>query len=235
VPVAVVTGASSGIGAELCRALRARGWLVVGLSRRAAPDADEHEACDVGDRTAVEAVAARVLERHPQIGLLANGAGVAGRAGFLDASPELVEEVTRTNYLGSVWALRAFLPGLAAGSWVVNVVSVAGTVADGPYSASKHAQLCFSRALAVELGRRGIAVLTVNPGYVETPGFPQRTRHGGLVGRLVVDPPLVVERILDGIDRDRREIFVPRWYRPAMWIQAALPGTIARARALRHR
>jgi NAD(P)-dependent dehydrogenase (short-subunit alcohol dehydrogenase family) len=231
--VAVVTGASSGIGAELCRALRGRGWLVVGLSRRAAPDADEHEPCDVGDRAAVDAVAARVLERHARIGLLVNG--VAGRHGFLDATPELVEGVVRTNYLGSVWALRAFLPGLTPGSWVVNVVSVAGTVADGPYSASKHAQLCFSRALAVELGRRGIAVLTVNPGYVETPGFPQRTRRGSLVGRLVVDPPLVVARILDGIDRDRREIFVPRWYRSAMWIQAALPGTIARARALRRR
>jgi NAD(P)-dependent dehydrogenase (short-subunit alcohol dehydrogenase family) len=233
--VAVVTGASSGIGAELCRALRGRGWLVVGLSRRPSPDADEHEPCDVADRAAVEAVAARVLERHPRIGLLVNGAGVAGRHGFLDATPELVEGVVRTNYLGSVWALRAFLPGLAPGSWVVNVVSVAGTVADGPYSASKHAQLCFSRALAVELGRRGIAVLTVNPGYVETPGFPQRTRHGRLVSRLVVDPPLVVARILEGIDRDRREIFVPRWYRSAMWIQAALPGTIARARALRRR
>jgi NAD(P)-dependent dehydrogenase (short-subunit alcohol dehydrogenase family) len=208
---------------------------VVGISRRASHDADEHESCDVSDRAAVEGVAARVLERHPRIGLLVNGAGMPGRGGFLDAAPELVEDVVRTNYLGSVWSLRAFLPGLARGSWVVNVVSVAGTVADGPYSASKHAQLCFSRALAFELGRRGIAVLTVNPGYVETPGFPQRTRRGRLAGRLVVDPPLVVERILDGIDRDRREIFVPRWYRPAMWIQAALPGTIARARALRRR
>jgi NAD(P)-dependent dehydrogenase (short-subunit alcohol dehydrogenase family) len=235
VRVAVVTGASSGIGAELCRALRARGHLVVGLSRRAAPAADEHELCDVADRAGVDAVAANVLERHPRIDLLANVAGMAGRRRFLDAEPELVEALVDTNYLGSVWTLRAFLPGLAPGSWVVNVVSVAGTVADGPYSASKHAQLCFSRALAAELGRRGVSVLTVNPGYVETPGFPQRSRHGALGRRLVVDPPLVVERILDGLKHDRREIFVPRWYRPAMWIQAALPGTIARARALRRR
>jgi NAD(P)-dependent dehydrogenase (short-subunit alcohol dehydrogenase family) len=233
--VAVVTGASSGIGAELCRALRSRGWRVVGLSRRPSPEADEHEPCDVADRAAVDAIGARVLERHPRIDLLANVAGIAGRRGFLDAEPELVEATVATNYLGSVWTLRAFLPGLAPGSWVVNVVSVAGTVADGPYSASKHAQLCFSRALSVELGRRGVPVLTVNPGYVETPGFPQRTRHAGFAQKLVVDPPLVVERILDGVERDRREIFVPRWYRPAMWIQAALPGTISRARALRRR
>ena len=80
-----------------------------------------------------------------------------------------------------------------------------------------------------------MSVLTVNPGYVETPGFPQRARHRALARRLVVDPSLVVERILDGVEHNRREIFVPRWYRPAMWIQAALPGTIARARALRRR
>src|SRR5262245_65202635 len=110
--VAVVTGASSGIGAELCRALRARGWRVVGLSRRDAPEADEHESCDVADRAAVEAVAASVLERHARIDLLANVAGMAGRRRFLDAEPELVEALVDTNYLGSVWTLRSFLPGL---------------------------------------------------------------------------------------------------------------------------
>src|SRR5690348_5028806 len=107
--VAVVTGASSGIGAALCRELRSRGWLAVGLSRRPAPDADEHETCDVADRASVEAAAARVLARHPQLGLLVNNAGVAGRADFLDAEPELVESLMGTNYLGSVWCLRAFL------------------------------------------------------------------------------------------------------------------------------
>jgi NAD(P)-dependent dehydrogenase (short-subunit alcohol dehydrogenase family) len=231
--VAVVTGASSGIGAALCRELRAQGWHVVGLSRSPAQDVDEHEPCDVADRGEVDAVAARVLGRHPQIDMLVNNAGVGGRQGFLRADPELIERLTRTNYLGSVWTLRAFLPGLGADSRVVNVVSVAGTVADGPYSASKHAQLAFSRAAAVELGRRGIPVLTVNPGYVETPGFPQSTRFGALAGRLVVDPDFVVARILDAVEHDRREIFVPRWYRPAAWAQALFPGLIARARARR--
>src|SRR3954471_8128199 len=154
--VAVVTGASSGIGEEIARLLAARGDLCVLLARRAerlgalAEElGGEAEPCDVSDRAAVEAVAARVLERHPRIDLLANVAGVPGRRGFLDAEPELVEAVLDTNYLGSVWTLRASLPGLAPGSWVVNVASVAGTVADGPYSASKHAQLCFSRAVGV--------------------------------------------------------------------------------------
>jgi len=229
--VAVVTGASSGIGAALCRELRADGWHVVGLSRRAAPDADEHEECNVADREAVEAVAARVLERHPRIDLLVNNAGIAGREAYLAARPELVEELVRTNYLGSVWTLRAFLPGLGPGSHVVNVVSVAGVIAVGPYSASKHAQLGFSRSIAVELAPRGISVHTVNPGFVETPGFPQQGRFPFPLGRLVVDPPFVAARIVDAVRRDRRELYVPRWYRPVAWIQTFFPGAVARLRA----
>src|SRR5437899_162034 len=124
--VAVVTGASSGIGAALSRELRTRGWHVVGLSRRPAPEADEHEECDVSDRAAVERVAASVLERHPEIELLVNGAGFTARTSFFGAEPDSIEAVVRTNYLGSVWVLRAFLPGLGPGSHVVNVVSVAG-------------------------------------------------------------------------------------------------------------
>jgi NAD(P)-dependent dehydrogenase (short-subunit alcohol dehydrogenase family) len=212
------------------RALQTRGTLVVGLSRRPSA-ADEHEECDVADREAVDAVASRVLERHPRIDLLVNNAGVGARGSFLDAGPERIEQVIRVNYLGSVWSTLAFLPGLGEGSHVVNLVSVAGTVAVGPYSASKHAQLAFSRSLSAELAPRGIKVHTVNPGYVETEGFEQRERFGPLLGRLVIDPPLVVERLLAAVDHDHREITVPRWYRPAAWAQALAPGAFASARA----
>ncbi len=122
----------------------------------------------------------------------------------------------RVNYLGSVWCLRAFLPALeAAGrSDVVNIVSVAGAVAfppSGPYSASKHAQLAFSRATAGELRSRGIHVHTVNPGFVETEGFPQAsTLRSALLRRLVVRPEDVARHVLKTIERDRRETFVPR-------------------------
>jgi NAD(P)-dependent dehydrogenase (short-subunit alcohol dehydrogenase family) len=179
----------------------------------------------------VDAVAARVLERHPTVDLLVNNAGVAGRGGFLDAGPERIEDVMRVNYLGSVWVTLAFLPALEPGAHVVNVVSVAGTVADGPYSASKHAQLAFSRGLAVELASQGIKVHAVLPGFVETPGFPQRGRFPPPLHRLVAQPSLVVERLLAAVDGDRREIVVPRWYRPAAWVQALLPSLVATARA----
>ena len=211
------------------RALKERGTHVIGISRGGS-EADEHETCDVGDREAVEAVARRVLERHPRIDLLVNNAGVGARGDFLDAGPERIEQVVRVNYLGSVWTTLAFLPGLAEGSHVVNVVSVAGMWAIGPYSASKHAQLAFSRSLAVELGPR-IKVHTVSPGFVETPGFPQRGRWPRPLYRFVAHPPLVVARLLDAVDKDKREIVVPRWYRPVAWLQALAPGLVASATA----
>jgi NAD(P)-dependent dehydrogenase (short-subunit alcohol dehydrogenase family) len=241
--VAVVTGGSSGIGAAIARALRKRGWECVLLARgeeRLRPFAEElgaeWELCDVGDRDAVERVAARVAERHPRVSLLVNNAGIPGRGGFLRSMPERVKEVTRTNYLGGVWCLHAFLPALeaAAPSDVVNVVSVAGTVTagkGGPYTASKHAQLAFSRSVSIELRPRRIRVHTILPGFVETEGFPQRTRFGTKLGALVVEPELIAERVIAAVERDRREVFVPRWYRIAPLAQALAPGLVARVAA----
>lgn len=244
--VAVVTGASSGIGAAVARGLSARGYRCVVLARRAdrlralAEEIDgEAEPCDVADRDAVEEVAARVLERHPRIRLLVNNAGVSGRAAFLDADPEAVEATIRVNYLGSVWCLRAFLPGLRAGAPadVVNVVSVAGTVAfppSGPYCASKHAQLAFSRATAAELRREGIRVHTVKPGFAETEGFPQSWLPRP-VQRLVIGPEDVAAHILRSLERGRGETTVPGYYAPAGFLQALLPNVFARALSLRRR
>ncbi|MDE3024598.1 MAG: SDR family oxidoreductase [Acidobacteriota bacterium] len=236
--VAVVTGASSGIGAETARALARDGWRCVLVARRedrlrelAEETGGEVEVCDVRDRGSVDATAARVLARHPQIHLLVNNAGVAGRSDFLEAAPETIEDVVRTNYLGSVWCLRAFLPGLesAAPSDVVNIVSVAGEVSfppSGPYSASKHAQLAFSRATAAQLRRRRIRVHTVKPGFVETEGFPQ----GWLprpAQRLVVGPDAVARHVLASLEHGRGETSVPRYYGLAGRLQAFIPNTFA--------
>jgi short-subunit dehydrogenase len=194
----------------------------------------EYDLCDVGRRADVERVAAAVLARHPQIHLLVNNAGIPGRAGFTAIDLDRLEELLRVNYLGAVWCLRAFLPGLeAAGrSDVVNIVSVAGTVAfspSGPYSASKHAELAFSRSTAAELRARGIHVHTVNPGLVETEGFPQASAlRSALIRRVVVGPEHVARHVLRVLERDKRETFVPRWYRiPAIALVLAR-GVIAR-------
>ncbi len=194
----------------------------------------EVERCDVSNRLAVERMAAVVRERHPALDLLVNNAGIPGRSGFLAIEAELLEQVMRTNYLGSVWCLRALLPALGASRQadVVNIVSVAGTVAfapSGPYSASKHAQLAFSRSVTSELRPRGIRVHTVNPGFVETEGFPQRaTLRNAIFRRLVIEPDAVARAVLHALDHDRREVFVPRVFRIASIAQALLPNVVGR-------
>lgn len=244
--VAVVTGASSGIGAETVRMLSRRGWTCVLVARRrdrleqlAAETGGEAEPCDVGDREAVEGIAAAVLERHPAVHLLVNNAGIPGRSGFLTADPGWIEELVRTNYLGGVWCLRAFLPGLERGapSDVVNVVSVAGTIAvphSAPYAASKFAQIAFSRATASELLPRGIRVHTANPGFVHTEGFPNVDRfRSPLWRRLVIRPERVAEHVVSLIGTGKAETFVPGWYRPVALVQALAPGGLVRLLAAR--
>jgi len=237
VQVAVVTGGATGIGAAVARELAEREWRCVLVGRReerlretAEEVGGEYEVCDVADRDAVSRMAASVRERHPEVGLLVNNAGVAGRGNYLDLPPERIEELMRINYLGSVWCLLEFLPALeaAAPSHLVNVASVAGTVAIGPYSASKHAQLAFSRSVARELRPRGIHVHTINPGFVHTEGFPQDWLLRRRYGRVVVGPEYVAERIVQAIERDQGEIFVPRWYRAAAIGQALVPGILRR-------
>jgi short-subunit dehydrogenase len=235
VAVAVVTGASSGFGVEIARRLAARGDRCVLLARRAdrldalAAEIDgEAEPCDVSDRAAVDAVAARVLERHPQIDILVNNAGISGRTSFVDGDVEKIENLIRINYLGSVWCLNAFLPGLlaAAPSHVVNIVSVAGVVAgppSGPYAASKHAQLAFSRTVAAELRSHGVRVHTVKPGFTETEGFPQKWLPRP-VQRIVIGPEEVADHVLRSIERNRGETTVPWFYGPLGAMQDMLPN-----------
>lgn len=238
--VALITGGGTGIGAAVARRLATDGWKCILVGRREEPlralaaelDA-EVEVCDVSDQAAVEGLAAAVGQRHSALGLLVNSAGIAGRVNFLDASPERVERLVAINYLGALWVTRALLPLLEAAqnARVVNIVSVTGTVAMGPYSASKHAQLALSRSLAVELRPRGIRVLTVNPGFVETEGFPQERL--GRLQAVVVGPEYVADRIVRALRRGRTEIFVPGWYRTAAWLQSLAPGALARLRGRR--
>ena len=233
---AVVTGASSGIGEATARELARRGWQIVLVARRrerlerlAAALGGEFEVCDVAERETVERAGASILQRHPRIDLLVNNAGIPGRGDFFSLEPERIEAVVKTNYLGGVWVTRALGPGLQAGSHVVNVVSVAGTVADGPYSASKHAQLAFSRSLASAMRGTGIAVHAVLPGFVETEGFPQKTvLRSAFFRRRVIEPELVAERIANAVESGKRELFVPRWYRIFSLAQVLAPGLSAR-------
>ena len=183
-------------------------------------------------------MAARVLERHPAIHLLVNNAGMPARGTFLTVEPELIERVIHVNYLGGVWVTRALLPGLrwagaAEGAHVVNLISVSGTTAFAPagaYSASKHAQLAFSRSLAAALRGSGVAVHSVLPGFVETEGFPQKgVLKSPLLGRFVIDAPRVAEAVVNAVEKGKREVTVPWFpYRLFSILQALTPGLISR-------
>jgi len=239
VKLAVVTGASSGIGEATARELARRGWRPVLVARRqdrlerlATELGGEYEVCDVSDRAEVDRAAAAILQRHPRIHLLVNNAGIPGRGTFFSLEPERIEAVLRTNYLGGVWMVRALEAALQPGAHVVNVVSVAGTVAfapAGPYAASKHAQLAFSRSLAGLFADRGVRVHTVLPGFVETEGFPQRSvLRNPFFRRAVIAPDMVAERIANAVESGKRELYVPRWYRLFSLAQVLLPGLSAR-------
>jgi short-subunit dehydrogenase len=244
--VAVVTGASSGIGEATARLLASRGWRCVLVARRedrlraiAAEIGGEVEVCDVADRAAVEAAGARVLARHPQIHLLVNNAGIPARGSFLTLEPERIELVMRVNYLGGVWCTRALLAGLeasvAAGERadVVNIVSVAGTVAfapAGPYAAAKHAQLAFSRSCGAALRRRGIGCHAVLPGFLETEGFPQHSvLRSRTLRRFMTDTDSVAKAVLSAVERNRGEVIVPWFpYRLVSLGQALFPTLTSR-------
>ena len=243
--VAVVTGASSGIGEATARALVTTGWHCVHVARRedrlralADEIGGEVEVCDVGDRTEVEALAARVLERHPAIHLLVNNAGIPARKPFQEVDLDLVEEVSRVNYLGGVWMTRSLLPGLrcaasAGRGHIVNVVSIAGAVAfapSGAYTAAKHAQLAFSRSLQASLRGSGIDVHTILPGYVQTEGFPQKQLlEHPLLRHIVVQPESVARAIVKTVESGGREVVVP-WlpYRPASLLYGVAPALVSR-------
>lgn len=243
--IAVVTGASSGIGEATARALAAAGWHCVHVARRedrlralANEIGGEVEVCDIGVHADVDALGARLLERHPSIHLLVNNAGIPARRTFAEAELDLVDEVARVNYLGGVWMTRALLPGLQSDAspgrrHIVNVVSIAGAVAFAPagaYAASKHAQLAFSRSLQASLRGSGIDVVTIMPGYVQTEGFPQRSLlEHRLLRHIVVQPEKVAETIVTAIERRRKEVVVP-WlpYRPASLLYGVAPAFVSR-------
>jgi short-subunit dehydrogenase len=243
--IAVVTGASSGIGAAIARRLAERGWRCVLVARRedrlralAEEIGGEVELCDVGDRDAVEALAARILVRHPAVHLLVNNAGIPARGDFLVVDLDRIQRVMEVNYLGGVWCTRALMPGLRVaagqgGAHIVNLVSVAGTAAFAPagaYAASKHAQLAFSRSLAAALRGSGIRVHSVLPGFVETEGFPQKgVLKSPLLGKFVIQPPRVANAVVDAVEKDKAEVTVPWFpYRLVSIAQALMPRVVGR-------
>jgi uncharacterized protein len=230
--VALITGASSGIGAATARRLaREPGARLVLVARR--EDRLRELASEVGRATIVAAdliqedapgrVADVVEREHGRLDLLVNNAGGAWRGRFGEAGWEDVRRHMALNFDQVVRLTEALLPILrgSSPSAVVNVGSVAGRVSranSGAYSASKFALAGWSDALHLEELPHGVHVGLVLPGFVHTEGFPQRELRARLVTRrLVSRPERVAEAIVDaGLNR-RPERYVPRPY----WLAAA--------------
>jgi len=252
--VVVVTGASSGIGRATALAFAKRGARVVVAARRlerlrdleALIRSKDGEAlaveCDVTSAEQVRELASLVEERFGRCDVLVNNAGVSGGGRFEDVSWEHLDRVVKTNLLGVVYGVKAFLPLMRAGSGghIVNVASLAAEHrAPGLaiYTATKagvlalseclnlemnHSKIpAFSESLDHEVSSRGVRVTAVNPGLVRTEGFPQSE-----MPRMVVMPSERVARaIVHVVERGKAPVLsVPRWMGGLEVFRILLPG-----------
>jgi uncharacterized protein len=230
--IALVTGASSGIGEATARRLArepdAQLVLVARREERLRALAEELGGATVvaKDLTAADSpaeVAAAVEREHGRLDLLVNNAGAAWRGRFGDAGWENVRRHMELNFDAVVRLTEALLPLLrrAAPSAIVNVSSTAGRVGrgnSGGYSASKFALAGWSDSLHAEERANGVHVGLVLPGFVATEGFPQRELRGSAITRWAVSTPdKVAEAIVQTGPGGKAERYVPRPY----WLAAA--------------
>jgi NAD(P)-dependent dehydrogenase (short-subunit alcohol dehydrogenase family) len=168
--VAVVTGASRGIGQAIAAALAAAGARVAGCARHAAAGV---LACDVSRPADVAAFAEEVLRRFGSPDVVVNNAGIVVRSRVDELAIDDWEAVMDSNLKGTFLVTRAFLPAMRArrSGRIVNIASISGrqgTAGLTAYCAAKHGVVGFTRALAEEVRADGITVNAVCPGSVDT-------------------------------------------------------------------
>lgn len=241
---ALITGASSGIGAAVARRLDDEGgWRLV-LSgrdpsrlREIAEDASATAfAADLTRPGADRRLADFTLATVGPVDLLVAGAGAGWAGEFLDMPPHLIDEVIDINVLATLRLVRLLLPGMVeAGSGrVVLVGSLAGSVSvrdEAVYSAAKAAVGAFADALRYELRGTGVGVTHVVPGVVDTPFFERR----GAPYQRSRPRPVPAERVADAVRtavaRGRDEVYVPGWLRLPCRVRGAAPGLYRRLAA----
>jgi uncharacterized protein len=243
--IALITGASSGIGEAAARRLaREPGASLILVARREerlralasslGEDRVSWVAVDLLDEDAPARIRAHVEEHHGRLDLLVNNAGSGWRARFADGGYENVRRTMALNFDAPVRLTEALLPLLRASapSAIVNVASTSSRVARagaGAYSASKFALAGWSDALWAEERPHGVHVGLVLPGFISTEGFPQTELTEKALTRWAVSTPeRAAEAIFEAGPGRRAERYVPRPYALAAVFRVLTPGLVRR-------
>ena len=243
--VAVVTGASSGIGEATAQRLDRDGWKLVLVARRedrlralAASLRDaSYVAVDLTDDDAPARVREAVEERHGgTLNLLVNNAGASRRAAFGDRESggyANVREIMALNFDAVLRLTEELLPLVRASApaSIVNVASVAGRIANargGAYSSSKFALIGWTEALFHEEKRHDVHVGMVLPGFISTEGFPQDdVKAKKATAWMVSTPDKVADAIIAAGPGGKPEVTVPKFpYRVFTSLRAVAPGLV---------
>jgi NAD(P)-dependent dehydrogenase (short-subunit alcohol dehydrogenase family) len=233
--VALVTGASSGIGEATAQRLTVAGYKVYGTSRRGAQAGKrsfEMLPLDVTSDESVEAVVSEVMRRDGRIDVLVNNAGFGvAPAGAEESSLDQARSIFETNFFGLVRMTRAVVPHMRTrgGGRIINIGSVLGFLPmpyGALYSATKHAVEGYSESLDHELRTRGIRVSVIEPAYTKTPfdaNFMEpdakveeyREARAGMAKRVAEvmataeSPDVVADTVLKAINAARPKVRYP--------------------------
>ena len=235
--VVVVTGASRGIGAAVAKAVAAR-HARVGLIARTADDLHAvlggltvegvTVTADVADRTAIIDAIAQVEAALGPIDVLVANAGIGAYGPLVDMSYEEIERVVHVNVLGTIYPIRAVLPGMVARrrGHVVTIGSIAGRIGspfEAVYSATKFAGVGLTEAFAVEVAPYGVGVSLVNPGVVATEFGNARGHPYARDRPKPISAESVADAVVAAVERGAAETYVPRWFRPAVLTRHLVP------------
>jgi short-subunit dehydrogenase len=244
--IALVTGASSGIGAALARALALRGAKVALVARRR--DRLESLAgeltrsglearacvCDVRNAESIAAAAAEVRRSWGDVDLLVNSAGYGRHILFVDHDPEDIQAMMLTNYMGTVRWIKEVLPAMRERrrGWIVNVSSFAGKLGQADevaYSASKFAVTGFSEGLSQELAPLGIHVLCVHPTLVRTEMFtPEVLARMSDAAANFIEADDFARRTLRALAKGRVEAVIPSYMKLPILLDTLFPQWVGR-------
>jgi len=253
--LAVITGASSGLGATFARKLAARGYDLLLIARREARLQSialevgqqyrvhtEVLAADLADDAALAAAASRILEA-PDLGLLVNNAGFGTLGYFFDADPVIQERMHRLHVIATLRlshaALANLVPRAAPGTGIINVSSVAAFGASPQnvsYCATKTWMNRFSEGLAIELGAKSspVTVQALCPGFTRTEFADTMGMKPSVIpASLWMPADFVVEESLRGLDRGTMFV-IPGWrYKFLVWIMKLVPSGLMRSTSIR--